>query len=209
MSRVGLAEGHATEMRLSTARHMRRSMIVVLGLGLIASPCRAQLEPGPPRVEGFVAGGVAFPVSDFADRTKVGGQVSVGAGFYVVPRVAVGAEIGFQRHDAEDVAKDYDVSRFLGTLKFRFFDGHTTPFVAGGVGLVDSSFEVPDEIEDFEKSNQEWGYALAAGVQTLVRGRFGSLAEVSWTLSPNDSDPDIQFVTVRLGLTVALGEIDT
>lgn len=86
------------------------------------------------------------------------------------------------------------------------------PYVTGGLGLIKSRIDEPDELFDVDSS--DWGFNLGAGVTGFLSDNFGIRGDVRYFRSLQDNEPgddfdvalsDFRFWRASVGATFRFG----
>ena len=177
---------------------MRRFALTVLAM-LLISAVTASAKPKP---SGFgtmdktlvvtPTGGLAFPTGDFGDAADMGFLVGANLEYFVHPRAALSANVGYQRF-GQPFTVPGDNPSFLfiggGVRRFLFDDAKVNPFgrVAGGL----------------YQGNSESNVGLNFGVGGLLRSTktLGFFAEGSLHFVFDVSSGATSFTANFFGLT--------
>jgi len=208
---------------------MMKKTALIVAILLVASAVSAQEIEGVRKgaIELGIAGGLNFPVGDYADISDISGTVDLVLGFYTSPKFALGIDIGVHWMRPTDsawqwVADSINVSdpevklrvyRLLTPyVKYLFKQTNFSPYLTGLVGLYLQELKVtgagignpnnPSISNTFTEGYL--GFALGAGVQWVMPESAIIFLDGRFHSAMRDGRRPITFIDVRVGLAFAL-----
>ena len=207
---------------------MKKTALIVVVL-LIASAVSAQEIEGVRKgaIELGIAGGLSFPVGDYADIADLSGTVDLVLGYYTSPHFALGIDIGVHWFRPTDSAYLWVVDAINVTdpevklrvyriltpyAKFLFKETNFSPYVTGLAGLYLQELKVtgagisdPNNPSISNTFNEMYmGFALGAGLQWMTDASALIFLDGRYHTAMRSERKPITFFDVRVGLAFAM-----
>lgn len=153
-----------------------------------------------------VAGGVAFPIGDFADEADLENGFTVLGYLGWQPQFqpfGIRGEISYSKFGVDTFFGDGDVTKFGGAANVILTvsnDGNFRPYVIGGAGVYNVKEEFDASIVQFETENQtKLGLNGGVGAKFRLGGLNGTL-EARYISVFLDGDRNMNIIPITLGL---------
>lgn len=164
---------------------MRKTLLFILGITLLALPLAAQPVMELTPMIGYTLGG-SFDEFGLPDSVIESANINDGMSYGLIFGIGSEAnqfEINWTRHDsdveghggqAEGIKTDYTNDNFqFGWTGYAMVDGPTKPFLNVGLGFSDISI-------GGESGDTRFSWALGAGVKHDLNDRLALRAQVRW-----------------------------